>query len=663
MSSNTAVGTGTLTWDGTNMTWAAPGDSVGAATVIPDNGHYTVTSHNGTSLDLLVVYSTLTPGTYNIPVSAGFVNFTSSSESPSSGIFRFASLGESVTAVSGVIASVGDDTLTLAAPVSTTYVNADLTPAVFMTRDVKSTRSFGDLTVTINEANAPNTVTTYTVNVYGSGYPNNWSSPAQGEIVPIGVYDTKALSLTPVAAGESLNQTLKIPPALTGYSVRINAWVRNINGTTNTSENIEIKAVFDNGGTFTGSTVVVTPGAVYPSLATLTINIPVEATTLTVSIENTGSSAFIVDRVALTKIGFTGLYLGDATVPRTDSVQNFGELMYIWCPDALNSNEILDLGIAVPVTSGLISASHNAQNYVEAFNVGQTVVGYFTSEDWNMATLNNMTVVTRTPDRFSNVVPIMSNLVKGDELQSSTGDQYKLTYLSDQNQSNSTLYNNGIPLTNDMWSFVDGQTILITGSFDSTLSVTMDYHILTQAETGVLDLSTFSSNIWFADYVLWNRHLSGIETVTQTIQLNFSNTYTATLPRRSDMDQISSNLIADNGITQRTIPFASWRYVDSLTVNIDAAQYDPTAIYSFTYNQRITDPSRVVSVTAEIRNAATVTDLATATYVPFNINDTVDTVNKYYQIRLTFDNITDVRDIRLSSACIKGLTLASTPGL
>jgi hypothetical protein len=129
------------------------------------------------------------------------------------------------------------------------------------------------------------------------------------------------------------------------------------------------------------------------------------------------------------------------------------------------------------------------------------------------------------------------------------------------------------------------------------------------------------------------------------------------LPRRSDASKLDSILTEDVGTTKRIVPTSSWSYVDTSTVRLDGSIYNPDAVYNLEYNQQLTDPARAASIVSEIRSANTAFSLNVATYFPFEINSSVDGSKRFHQLRLTFTNIVDVRDLRVYSAIVKGLNM------
>jgi hypothetical protein len=248
-----------------------------------------------------------------------------------------------------------------------------------------------------------------------------------------------------------------------------------------------------------------------------------------------------------------------------------------------------------------------------------------------------------------------------------------LLVISNQNESNAILFEDGIPVPNNQWQFNNATEIEITSGFNPIAVYTFNYHALIRLETGSIDLLVPDNNgneTWFTDYVAWNRHRSDIFTIRETTSIIFDTAFKAILPRRSDQNKLQTVITEDTGITKRTIPQASFSYIDSLTVRINNTEFNPDAIYSIEYNQRITDPSRVVGILAEVKSAASVFSLTTATYVPFGIKLGDNCVNgslRFHQMRITLSNVLNISDARIHSTVLKGLNMSGVgsppPGL
>jgi hypothetical protein len=291
------------------------------------------------------------------------------------------------------------------------------------------------------------------------------------------------------------------------------------------------------------------------------------------------------------------------------------------------------------------------------------VRGTITEADWVSATKTNLEVVSRTPTRFSNVIPINISKVSLEEIQFTQIAPYTATlaHECDENQDEAILYEDGIPLPNDQWQFNSATEVEIISGFVLGAVYTIDYNRLTRIETIPIDLVVPPNNgneVWFADYVIWNRHLSTISQIRESSSIFFNAAFEATLSRRSDESKLNSVLTEDTGVNKRTVPSNAWDYIDSLTVRINSAEYNPEAIYNLEYNQQLTDPIRAISVLSEIRSANSVFSLSSEPYYEFAINDIIDSSKRYHQIRLTFFNITDVRDLRVFSAIVKGLNMS-----
>jgi hypothetical protein len=241
-----------------------------------------------------------------------------------------------------------------------------------------------------------------------------------------------------------------------------------------------------------------------------------------------------------------------------------------------------------------------------------------------------------------------------------------LSIVSDQDQQKAIVYDNGVPIPIAEWQFNSPTEVEIIVGFSPTHTYSIEYNALIRAETLPIDILAIPSgneDTWLADYMAWNRQVSNIATLLGSVSLIFGPDFTAKLPRRSDQNKLKSVLTEDTGITKRAIPYNSWEYVDSLTVRVNGSEFNPNAIYSFEYNQRFVSPDRSTSILAEVRSAATVFSLGTATYRTFDphTNSAVDGSLRYHQIRLTVNGVTDLRDVRIHSAVIKGLRLNTNP--
>jgi len=545
--------------------------------------------------------------------------------------------------------------------------------------------TFGNVNFDIDTSHAPlagfGTVGTTQLEIDNPRLPSGWIDkslvPINYYIVPDSRYYKGAIFIDNETDEVVFERNIPYKENQLGYTFTFKVWARNISRVA-PPQSIEIKLAFD-----FGTSVFESPGTIltdnnetiqYPKMIEFSQILPVDATQFKVRIIRTtggdGPNDFLVDRAVVLQELFDSLYLGDGTIPRSGSRSKFGSLFYIWSSDELSSSEKSILGVAAPSTSGLIREVHNSHEQIDAFDVtdvvGGNVVnvrGTITEADWVSANKTNLEVISRTPTRFSNVVPINITKVNLEEVQFSQVPSYiaTLAFECDENQDESILYENGIPLPNNQWQFNSSTEVEITLGFVPGATYTIDYNRLTRIETTPIDLVVPPNNgneVWFADYVVWNRQLSTVTQIRETSSIFFDAAFEATLPRRSDKSKINSILTEDTGVNKRIVPANAWSYKDSLTIKINSNEYNPEAIYNIEYNQQLTDPIRAISVLSEIRSANSVFSLMSEPYYEFNINDIIDSSKRYHQIRLTFFNITDIRDLKVFSAVVKGLNMS-----
>ena len=546
--------------------------------------------------------------------------------------------------------------------------------------------TFGNLDINIDVSEEPVVVTSQAnINVGVPELPEGWIDRSliapEYVITPEAKFEKGALLINNLTNEVIFERSIPINEDICGYEFAFKVWVRNV--VLLRTHIVELNLEFD-----FGAGPIVSPNFTfgtdetvqYPKMLEFSQILPPDATEFKVRIRRTtggsGAGRVIVEKAIVLREPFDSLFLGDGTTPRSSGRAAFGSLFYVWSPDELQSTELSVLGVGAPAPDGLIRDSHNAHEQIDAFDVTDVhpisgdvlnVRGAVTESDWLASILVNFSVVPRNPTRFSFIQPVTPSLIVDEELTTISQippHTVNLFFLSDQNQDNTILYENGIPVPNDQWQFNTNLEIEVISGFVPGALYTIDYNRLTQVETPPIDLESPPNNgndTWFADFVVWNRHLNDISTVRESISIFFDAAFNATLTRRSDRNKLQTILTEESGTTRRVIPQSAWRYVDSLTINIDGNQFNPNALYSLTYNQRFTDPSRVVGVVAEIRSADTAFSLSVATYVPVDINKCVDGSKRFHQMRLTFTNIVDIRDLRVHSAVVKGLNL-SGPG-
>lgn len=505
-----------------------------------------------------------------------------------------------------------------------------------------------------------------------SGWVDRSAIPIEYVITPEAKYYKGALLIRNDANEVIFDRNVPYKQDQIGYLFNFKIWVRSL---APNSQPLLFKLGFDFGnGLIESSDISINePNDTmqFPQMMEFSQVLPFDATKFKVSIKRVNSSPefSIVEKAALFQIPFSSLFLGDGTIPRSGSRSSFGSLFYVWSSDELSTIEKSVLGVDAPSTTGLIREIHNTQEQIDAFDVTDVVTGdvvnvrgVIDEAEWVSAIISNLEVVSRFPTRFSYVKPISPTKVDAEEVFFTQSAPYiaNILHFSDENQDESILYEDGVPLPNDQWVFNTQTEIEIISGFVPGISYTFDYSRLTRIETPPIDLETPPNNgndTWFADYMVWNRHISSVAVVREKTSIFFNTAFSATLPRRSDASKFDSVLTEDSGTTQRIVPANTWSYTDFLTIKLDGDQYNPDAIYNLEYNQQLTDPIRATDIVAEIRSANTAYSLNSATYFPFDINSSVDGSKRFHQIRLTFTHITDVRDLRVHSAVIKGLNM------
>lgn len=686
----TINGSGTLSFivAFTDVTWAAPGDSAGSAVNLSSDGWHRVFSNNGEYIDIAVYVSDLpgvdradsiSVGKFDVPItySAGVNAATSWS------------FGEKVS----IIYAVGAVWFLGSALKNTYRHNNSL--RVYLDSDQLELKaygrdSYGEIGVNVvNPTVAPIASISDTVTISGSALPNGWyptSGTANVYIVPDSRYNKGGLFIGNNGVPDyTIKKTIPIDEKYSGFEVVLKTYIRNVTPVDNYALNFQIGLGFDTVSLSSPTLATISdPDDTirYPKVIENTRIVPSGTTSVTIIITLVGPAGipanFILEKVVLYSNKFHGLYLGENTIPRNDGRSKFGELLYIWSSDELASEETNVLGVDAPVSSGLILESHNVHEEIDAFDVTDIVSsnvnnvrGIINEIDFFTCTLINMEVVGRNPTRFSYVKPNILSFTQQD-LIFTTSSPYTAILNIDSNETKleTIIYENDIPITNDTWQYNSKTEVEIISNFNSIAQYRIEYNTLIQIESTPIDIELPNNNgheTWLADYLIWNRNISNIGSVRDVVSITFNASFNAILPRRSDGEKLQSVLTEDTGIVKRIIPQSSWQYVDTLTINIDGSEFNPNAIYTFEYNQQIVDLDRAADVTAEIRSNSSIYLLGLSSYFPLMLNQYINASVRYHQLRITLNNISDLRDVRIHSLVLKGLNLTGAgsppPGL
>jgi hypothetical protein len=243
---------------------------------------------------------------------------------------------------------------------------------------------------------------------------------------------------------------------------------------------------------------------------------------------------------------------------------------------------------------------------------------------------------------------------------------------SDQDLTGSILFEDGLPLEQSKWSYVDATTInVVNGSFVSNAVYTLRYQPLLRAESDVIDLgNTWSDYVWYADYHMYQRFTAETTELSQesVLFLDFGS-FTATLDRPANIDTNAATVIRDDGIEKVELPRGSWAWLSPLIISFDGAVIQRGAIYTLRYKEIGQKHEPVMTPVFEVRSGANPAAVLLASYKEISRNTPIKTHsgNRYHQLRITLKGLSNANDFRLSSLCFKGLNAfglnGTIPGL
>jgi len=319
------------------------------------------------------------------------------------------------------------------------------------------------------------------------------------------------------------------------------------------------------------------------------------------------------------------------------------------------------------VNQGHVRRISAAQSSIDVLDVTEydvsgeptNLYGALTEADFSAAGLVNSDIEPADPFKESFVFPEFPPQ-EGEILSfSPSGPNWVATldYYSDEDQTNTLLYEDGLLVPNDLWSFSAANEITLT-SFSAGAEYTVDYGLLYQVTTDLLDLSgiTVSDYIWLADYMLWDRMDKVQDAYESAIPVYFNpNNGRAGLVGESDQNKATSSLVIQDGTSTIIVAQRYWRFVDAKTIELDLAQLVRGAQYFLTHNElRVYPESRLTSV-FEHRSGATELACLAASWSTVERNENVRNDHDFHQLRLSVTGIRDLRDFRIRSLVLKGL--------
>jgi hypothetical protein len=586
----------------------------------------------------------------------------------------------------------------------------------FETRGTDDNRA---LTVTVlNTALEPAANAVDNVKVAGSRMPLDWSlsgsvklddstnqmltAYARGNSVGAAAssslaYDAWHMNVFPFRASEDLyiagtqvyfDQRVESALAYRGFQFSFAAWVqRPLPGDTG-SVQLYYSTDYVTWIDITGSVAVTgaASGSVFdpePVRVAGTFTLPVTATDVWVRVRvNAISGVGVLEYASLT-VGKGGLFLGSGTIPRTLTRGLFGYFAYLWCTEQLTTNERNLLGLPWPSgPRGAIDRIVPAHAVVERFDVSEydsaglpkNLKGAYGADAFAAGTLTNTEVMVRDPDRFSFIRPTAISEVE-QELSFPATAPYTatLTDASDQDESSALLvevdeptFGDDVPVAVDLWQFNSATQVQFTGTPRAGAVYKLTHQRLTRWESAVIDLgAAYADYLWYFDLAVYDRNDKQQTSRASTSTLVFdAASLTAAVDPRGDQDQNASVLTRVLGARSTAVPLARWRYLSSSVIQIDAAEFDPRAMYVLSYNAQTVRASPIVTVKAEVRTGTSSGNTLAATYAVAADGQLVDTggSKRYAQIRLTLSGVQAVADIVVRGAGFKGLNLFGAGG-
>lgn len=329
----------------------------------------------------------------------------------------------------------------------------------------------------------------------------------------------------------------------------------------------------------------------------------------------------------------------------------------------------------------MISAAHSdldifdATEYDPVSGDPLNLFGAMIESDFSIAGLVNCEIQKAEPFKYSYIYPEFESQ-EGETLALSlVGPNWVATldYHSDEDQEEAILYEDGIPVPNDWWSFSASNQVSIPnawfvgGQLDTTATFTLDYDLIYQVETSLIDLPpTFQDYMWLADYYLWQRYdkEEGEYYAETPVYFNVENGQ-ASLPYRSNMERTTSRLYVQQSTEAREIPQRYWRFASDEIVQIDLAYLVDGQYYLQHYEKRCYENSNL-TVTFEHKSGDSPANCTAATYATVERNSNVDvhqdrdgvtTPHDFHQLRISISGVRDLRDFRLRSMVLKGLKI------
>jgi hypothetical protein len=328
------------------------------------------------------------------------------------------------------------------------------------------------------------------------------------------------------------------------------------------------------------------------------------------------------------------------------------------------------------VNQGHVRKISPAHSTIDIFDVTEYDVndvpinlkGPITEGDFSTCTLENLTIHSSNPFRYSYLTPTLLP-IEGEVLTFSSPSPHLATllYNSDQNQEESLLFEDGLLVPNDLWWFNSEVEIQIHASiYSGSAEYTFNYNPIYRVTTPLIDLgaATFTDYAWWADYMLWNRMEHNIIPRIVTVPLFFNpDQGRAVLPYRSSMDMTYAKLFLEDDLEIREISTANWRFIDPTTVEMDSSQVVEGALYRLEHQEIRMYNQNELTILFEHRSGYNSANCLAASWSTVARNENVHVHQNspfghlIHQMRLSVSSIRDLRDFKIRSLVLKGLHL------
>jgi len=391
-----------------------------------------------------------------------------------------------------------------------------------------------------------------------------------------------------------------------GYNMRFSCWTRN-NGAAAVSATVSVS--FDGGSTWDSSAPqVVAPdplGSKYVAKNQVSHEcvIPAEVTDNSALVKITFSTIAAntdidIDSPRVDIDYITSAYLNSVTVPRTRHRQYFGELLWVWSPDELTLNELEYIGIQhkkpnrrspfsgvelqtvsgdSPAGTGTMTYRYNSTGDVRELKWDAPGTTWGVGLGWNVLGADGLYTLTASDGSYVTVyvtyslTPVLPGTPPAD------------TRSTDIVISDITVNPGHSRKISPAQSHIE---IFDVTEYDSVTNEPVNLIGVTK-EGDFAPCTTYNMDIQSSDpfrFSYMYPNIGAVEGETITVD---SVTYLATLDYESDQDQDNAVLYIDDlplfNIDPATGLWA-WRFTAANQIEIRAAYYDASAVYTIDYN-------------------------------------------------------------------------------